>query len=48
MKELTMEQTFIVTYLCTTIIGLGLGFLTYLLFEYENNNNNNDDGEETK
>ena len=36
MKALTMEQTFIVTYLCATLIGIGLGFLTYLIFENDN------------
>lgn len=37
MKELTMEQIFVVTYLCTMIVGVGLGFLIYWIFENDNN-----------
>jgi hypothetical protein len=38
MKELTMEQMFIITYLCTILSGIGLGILTYWLFERGNKN----------
>ena len=38
MKELTMGQTFIVTYLCAIISGIGLGFLTHWIFEKDNKN----------
>ena len=38
MKEFTMEETFIVAYLCAIFIGIGLGFITYWLFERDNKN----------
>ena len=35
MRELTMEQIFVVTYLGAAIIGIGLGILLYFLL-YKN------------
>lgn len=38
MIALTMEETFVVTYISSFIVGMGLGFLTYLFIEKENKN----------
>ena len=37
MRELTMEETFILTYLLAIIGGVGLGVLTYFVFKHDNN-----------
>lgn len=37
MKFLTMEETFISTYIIAILIGIPLGFLTYWIFENNNN-----------
>lgn len=33
---LTMEETFILTYICIILISIPLGFFTYWIFEKDN------------
>ena len=42
MITLTMEETFVTTYIFTFLVGIGLGYLTYLVFEKDNKENEND------
>ena len=36
MECLTMEEVFVVTWCCTALIGVAMGFLVYWIFEHDN------------